>query len=158
MAQWWKPYEPLMERKPISSKEALMGLIADELCEICESFPPAPEQIDWQSDQFKKRFVDKLIGMPKIDFPMASALHEILSYELEFKPEATAALFRNQTHAKACPTESHREAIHFLWPILLETLYTRKEDCQGHLRRADLAPIATLFLEKYKQKQARILL
>ena len=157
MAQWWKPYEPLMEQKPISSKEALIGLVADELCEICESFPPAQEQIDWQSEQFQKRFADKLETMAKIDVPMATVLHEILTHELAFKPEATAALFRNQTHHGACPTERHKDAIQFLWPVLLETLYTRKEDCDGHLRRSDLTQIVDQFVTKYKKRQSRIL-
>lgn len=157
MAYWWKPYEPLMEQKTITSHEAILGLIADELCEICSTFPPPSENIEWLSPQFEKRFKHQLSEFPPVDTKMAQIVCEILLFELDFKPEATAALFRNQHHLEACPTHHHREALHMLWPIILEVLYARKDECAGLIKRRDLKTIVTRFFEKYQRQQNRFL-
>ena len=155
MAQWWKPYEPLLEQKTISSHEAILGLIADELCEICATFPPPSASIQWLSPQFEKRFSHQVADFPPVDTEMAKVLGDILLFELDFKPEATAALFRNQRHINACPTRLHQEALHMLWPIILEVLYARKDECSGLLKRNDLKTIVARFLEKYPRKRSR---
>lgn len=157
MPFWWKPYESLMEQKPIGSQEALMRLIADELCEICESFPPPLASMEWLSPQFEKRFASELESMPTIDQPMAGLLRDILIHELRFEAEATAALFRNQKHIAACPTPLHESAIHFLWPIMLEVLHIRKEECSARIGRKDLIGVVEIFFERFTRRSSRIL-
>jgi hypothetical protein len=47
-------------------------------------------------------------------------------------------MFRNDHHRDACPTHPHIEALMLLWPVVVEHLYSRKDECQGIVKRKHL--------------------
>lgn len=149
---WWKPYESILERKPVEAKEALLDLLAQELVEGLEAFPPADQDMAWSDPVLEHRFAGKMATLPKVDVPMVDILAQILTFELEHEPEKVDHLLRNDLHREAFPTAAHDGALQLLWRGTLEHLYVRKEDASGALKSKDLVTIVERMADRFRRK------
>lgn len=149
---WWKRYEPILEAKPKPGEEVVLDLMAQELCDICEAFPPKAADIAWEDPRRQKRFAPQLEQMPAIDLPFAKLLATLLRFDLGHEPEAIDHLFRNELHREACPTDLHQEAVFFLWPGLVEVLLAHKEELTGRLKTKDLLSVIDRFEAKFEKR------
>jgi hypothetical protein len=138
---WWKPWEALMERKPVTGDVAIVELLAKELVEFLEAFPPAEDGVDWTDPSFAARYRGRLETLPRLDSRFVGQLFEIIRLDLDHETERIDWLLRNDHHREACPTAAHVDALMLLWPVLVEHLYSRKEECQGILKRRHLHDI-----------------
>jgi hypothetical protein len=153
---WWKPYEPLLEAKSRPAGDVLLDYLARELTDVCEAFPPAPDEIEWQSSRAEARFASQLEHMPRVDANLAALLARIVIWDLQGEIEAIDHLFRNENHREACPTHLHEEALHFLWAFMMEHLLSRQEEAEGKLKRRDLVVVVERFAERFAQKYVRM--
>lgn len=149
---WWKPYESILERKPVEAKEALLDLLAQELVEGLEAFPPAEQDIAWSDPLLQKRFAGKMESLPNVDVAMVDVLAQVLIFELQHEPEKVDHLLRNDLHREAFPTAAHNDALHLLWRGTLEHLYVRKEDASGALKSKDLVTIVEKMADRFRRK------
>ncbi len=138
---WWKPYEALMEQKPKAGDAVIVELIAKELVEQLEAFPPPEDSVEWTDDVMKKKFEGRLHELPGLDARFVGQLLELVRLDLDHDTERIEWLLRNNHHREACPTHNHVDALHLLWPVVLEHLYSRKEECQGILKKKHLTEI-----------------
>jgi hypothetical protein len=154
---WWKPYEALMEQKPKSGDAAIAELLAKELVEFLEAFPPAEDTIDWADDAFAAKYRGRLHELPKVDVPFCATLFELVQLDLNHETERIDWIIRNDHHRASCPTQAHIDALMLLWPVLVEHLYTRKDECKGILKRAHLLEICADTERRFRAKQQRLL-
>jgi hypothetical protein len=154
---WWKRYEGLLERKPVPAKEALKDLLAKELVEICEAFPPAKADVAFEIEGQRLRFADKLEHMPKIDLGMAEMLAKIVTLELEREHDAVSHLFRNGGHKEACASPYAEDALFFLWPLVIDVLLQRKEEAQNAISRRDLVEVVERFLGAFRARRMMLM-
>lgn len=150
---WWKRYEALLESKPVPAKDALLDLLAAELVELCEGFPPREDEVSFEVEQQRARFADKLARMPKIDLAMAEALAHIVTLDLEREHDAVSAWFRNREFDSTCRHPYAEDALLFLWPFVVEHLHQRKDEAQHALTRRDLVEIVARFGAKYRKRR-----
>lgn len=150
---WWKRYEPLLEAKAVPAKEAVMDLMAKELCEICEAFPPRASDVGWEDPRKQARFAPILEDLPRVSLDQADLLGRIVALDLAHEIDAIDHLFRNRHHKEACPTKDHEEALHFLWPLMVEVLLARKEELQGLLKGKDLVEVAERFRRRFRERR-----
>ena len=153
---WWKRYEPLLEAKSVPVREALIDLIAKELCEMCESFPPEEASIEWQDEALRRRLQGRLRDLPRIDGAMADLVSRLLVLDLSHEVEAIDHLFRNEGYRDACPSDAHLDAVKLCWRAGLELLYQRKDEVSGHLKGTDLIDIAERFPRGYRRRLVRL--
>jgi hypothetical protein len=153
---WWKRYEPILEAKAKPGEEVVLDLMAQELCDICEAFPPRPSDIAWEDDRRRRRFAPQLGDMPAVDLPFAKLLAALLRFDLGHEPEAIDHLFRNELHRAACPTPLHEEAMFFLWPALVEVLLAHKEELTGRLRTKDLLSVIDRFEAGFEKRRMKV--
>jgi hypothetical protein len=137
---WGKRYEPILEARPVPAAEALKQLLAKELVQMWEAFPPAEADVDFLDPTLRAKLAGRLHELPALDVPMVSLLARILVLDLLHTTDAIDHLFRNHHHREAAPTERHVEALHLLWRAILEHLYARKEEA-GFLKTTDLVDI-----------------
>jgi hypothetical protein len=138
---WWKPWEALMERKPVSGEVALVELLAKEVVEVLEAFPPAEDTVEWTDPSFAARYRGRLASLPRLDSQFVGQLFELVRLDLDHDTERIEWLLRNNHHRSACPTAAHVDALMLLWPTVLEHLYARKDDARGILKRGHLLQI-----------------
>lgn len=141
MGFWWKRYEPLLETKAVSGTEALIDLIAKEIVELWEAFPPKENDVAWEDPKLQARLAGRLMDLPKLDGPFVDLVATLVSWDLQHDVDAIEHLLRNNHHRQAAPTSNHVEAMHLLWRAVLEHVYQRKDDAQGILKTADLVTI-----------------
>jgi hypothetical protein len=149
---WWKPYEALMETKPVAGDVAVVDLVAGELVELLQNFPPRESDVDWSDERWAARYRGRLETLPRLDVPFVETLLRIVCLDLAHEVEQIDWLLRNHHHKNACPTAAHEEALRLLWPVVVEHLYQRKDDCQGILNRAHLAEICDKTLERFRRR------
>lgn len=149
---WWKPYEALMETKPVSGDVAIVELLAKELVEFLEQFPPAEDAIDWTDPAFAARFRGRMESLPRLDSRFVGMLLEIVRLDLDHETERIDWLLRNRHHAVACPTFAHEEALKLLWPVVVEHLYSRKDECNGILKRRHLHDVCAQTEERFRRR------
>lgn len=138
MAFWWKRYEPLLEAKPVAGTTALVDLIAQELVELWEAFPPREQDVTWEDPRLEARLAGRLAELPRLDAAMVDLVAKLVTWDIEHALEAIDHLLRNGLHRDAAPTDAHVDAMHLVWRALLEHLYQRKEDARGALKGKDL--------------------
>jgi hypothetical protein len=153
MAFWWKRYEPILEQKPVSGPDAVVDLIARELVEVLEAFPPAEDAIEWEDQALAAKLKGNLHELPRLDGAFVDLLAKVITWDLEQEIEAIDHLMRNHLHRDAAPTERHVQALHLLWRALLEHLYQRKEEAGGILKRAHLVAIVEKARVRYRTRQ-----
>lgn len=153
---WWKRYEPLLDARPVPVREALIDLIAKELAEMCETFPPPEGIVEWQDEHLRRRLEGRLAELPKIDGAMADLVSKLIALDLAHEIEAIDHLFRNEGFRDACPSEAHLDAVKLCWRAGLEVLYQRKDELPDHLRRADLIEIAERFPLRYRRRLIQV--
>lgn len=153
---WWKRYEPILEAKAKPAVVVLIDMLAAELSEICEAFPPAEADIEWQDDTLERRFKGRLAELPKPDAAFVDLLGQLLAFDFAHEVEAVDHLFRNDRHREACPTQRHVDALHLLWRVLVDQLLSRKEECSSLLRRRDLVTVAERLPETFRRRQQRV--
>lgn len=141
MALWWKRYEPLLEAKTVSGASALTDLIAREVVELWEAFPPAEHEVAWEDPTLEARLAGRLGELPRLDPAFVDLVAQLVTWDLEHEMDAIDHLLRNDRHRAAAPTAAHVEAMHLLWRALVEHLYQRKDDADGILKRAHLVEI-----------------
>lgn len=149
---WWKPYEALLEAKAVPAKEVLLDLIADELVEICTTFPPRASDIIWFDGALRDTWAHRIDGLPPINASMASIMGQLLHWDLQHEIEAIDHFVRNRLWRNGCSSELEWGAVQICWRYGLELLYQRKEDCTGILKRADLTQIVHRFVERAPKK------
>jgi hypothetical protein len=149
---WWKPYEALMEQKPVAGDEAVVDAIARELVETLESFPPRESDVDWADERLAARFRGRLETLPRLDARFVGMLLRIVRLDVEHEAEQIDWLIRNDHHRDACPTPGHEDALRLLWPLVVEHLYQRKEECGGILRRRHLVQICDRTEERFRRR------
>ena len=149
---WWKRYEHILEKKPVSGAEAIKDLIAKELAELYAGFPPTEGEVAWSDPHLEERFAGRLSELPHVDAGMVRILTQVVVWDLAHETDAIDHFFRNQLHREVASTEVHVEALHLLWRNVVEHLYARKEECSDILKRADLVDIAehAAFLHRTK--------
>lgn len=139
---WWKRYEHILERKPVTTREALVDVLAKEQVELLESFPPDESEIEWTDDKLAAKLRGRIHELPRPDAAFVALLAEILRLDVEHETDKIDWLFRNDQHRAACPTQAHVDALHLLWRVCLELLYSRKDELAQHgLKRQDLVAI-----------------
>jgi hypothetical protein len=153
---WWKRYEPILEAKPKPGEEVVLDLMAQELCDICEAFPPKASDIHWEDSRRQQRFGPKLPDMPAIDLPLVRLIARLLRFDLGHEPEAIDHLFRNELHRAACPTPLHEEAVFFLWPGLVEVLLAHKEELSGRIKTKDLLSVIDRFEKRFEKRRVAV--
>lgn len=153
MAWWWKRYEPILEAKPRAGEDVIKDLIGKELVDLYESFPPAEHEVAWEDAALERRFRGRLAELPRLDSAMVDALSRVVTWDLDHENEAIEHFFRNELHREAAPTPAHVEALHFVWRTVVEHLYTRKEECQGALKRKDLVDIVERARQRYAARR-----
>ncbi|MCC7071094.1 MAG: hypothetical protein IT383_07220 [Deltaproteobacteria bacterium] len=141
MALWWKRYEPILEARPRAGEDVVKDLIAQEVVELYERFPPAEHEVLWEDPALERRFRGRLAELPHLDTAMIEALSRIVAWDLDHEAEAIDHYFRNERHRDAAPTPAHVDALHLLWRTVVELLYARKEECRDLLKRGDLVDI-----------------
>lgn len=146
---WWKPYEALLEAKPVPAEAVLLDLIAQELVEMCRHFPPRADEIIWFDATLEDKWAHRLEELPRVNAPMASLLGKLLRWDLRHEIDVIDHFVRNSAWRDACDTESHWGTIQICWRAGLELLYQRKEDCAGLLKRGDLERIVELFVARF---------
>lgn len=149
---WWKPYEALMEHKPVTGDVALVELLSKELVEFLEGFPPPADSVEWLDPAFTARYRDTLHELPRPDSRLVGQLLEIVRLDLEHEVERIDWILRNGHHRAACPTPAHEDVLKLLWPVIVEHLYSRKEECQGHLKRRHLTEVCTQAEERFRRR------
>ena len=152
---WWKPWEAMMERKPVSGDVAIVELLGKELVEFLEAFPPAEDTVDWSDSSFAARYRGRLESLPRLDSRFVGQLVEIIRLDLDHETERLDWLLRNDHHREACPTAGHRDALLLLWPVLIEHLYSRKEECQGILTRRHLHEVLQDAEQRFRTRALR---
>jgi hypothetical protein len=139
---WWKRYEHILERKPVTTREALVDVLAKEQVELLESFPPDEAQIEWTDERLAAKLRGRVHELPRPDADFVALLAEIVRLDLLHETDRIDWLFRNEQHRAACPTQAHVDALHLLWRVCLELLYARKEELAQHgLKTKDLLAI-----------------
>jgi hypothetical protein len=141
-----------MERKPVSGEVALVELLAKEVVEVLEAFPPAEDTVDWTDASFAARYRGRLASFPRLDSQFVGQLFELVRLDLEHDTDRIEWLLRNDHHRPACPTAAHVDALMLLWPTLLEHLYARKDDCQGILKRSHLVQICVEAEQRFRTR------
>ena len=152
---WWKPYEALMEHKAVTGDVALVELLSKELVEFLEGFPPGEDAVEWTNAGFADRFKGRLAELPTLDARFVGILLEIVRLDLDHETERIDWLLRNGHHRDACPTPLHEDALKLLWPVLVEHLYSRKEECQDILKRRHLLDICSQADERFRRRALR---
>lgn len=149
---WWKPYEALMETKPVAGDVAIVDLVARELVEVLEAFPPAETDVDWTDERLAARYRGRLHTLPRLDSSFVRLLCRVVRLDLEHETEQIDWLLRNDHHKGACLTTAHEQALQLLWPVVVEHLYQRKDDCRGILKRAHLLQIVDKVAERFGRR------
>lgn len=139
---WWKRYEPILEQRPVSGEEALRDLIAKELVELYENFPPPEESVAWEDPVLARKYAGRLAELPKLAPPLVDLLTRILVLDLAHDIDAIDHMLRNNHHRAVAQTQGELDALMLLWRVILEHLEVRKEETQGILKRKDLPDIA----------------
>jgi hypothetical protein len=140
---WWKRYEPLLEAKARPAKDVLIELLAKELVEMCQTFPPAENQIEWEDPALRRRLEGRVHELPKCDPALVDEVSRLIVWDLGHEPEAIDHYFRNDVYGDAAPTPAHVDAIHVLWRVGTDILLARKEEAQTLLKRKDLIEAAS---------------
>ncbi len=151
---WWKKYEPLLEQKPISGAEAVKDLVARELVEMLEAFPPDEADVAWEDPALEKRLRGRLAGLPRLDAPFVELLARIVTLDLQHEIEAIDHTMRNDLHREAAPTPAHVDALHMLWRAVVEQLYQRKDEARGVLKGKDLVDIVEKMRARFAARAA----
>ncbi len=154
---WWKRYEPILEQKPVSGDVAIAGLIAKELVEMLEAFPPGELDVEWTDDNFAKKYRGRLHELPKPDARFVAQLLEIVRLDLEHDTDRIDWILRNNHHREACPSDASVDALKLLWPVIVEHLYQRKDDCNGILKKQHLIDICEDAAARFRKNALRIM-
>lgn len=149
---WWKPYEPILEAKAVPAREVLLDLLADELAELCATFPPEETAVDWQDEGLRRRYAGRLGDLPRPDEGMVRELAKVVELDLGREFEALDHYFRNGGYGDRCPTPLHVDALQLLWRAATEHLLCRQEEVQGHIKRKELAEAARRLPARYRRK------
>lgn len=156
MPFWWKRYEPILEARPVPAKEALKDLIAKEMVELFERFPPPEHEVEIEDAHLRAKLSGRMHELPPLDIPMVSLVCRLLRMDLEHEIDAIDHLMRNDHHRDAATTPLHVEAMHLLWRGLLEHLYSRKDEAQGNLKTKDLVDIVERARDRFAQRRASL--
>jgi hypothetical protein len=154
MALWWKPYEPLLEAKAKPAIEVVKELLAKELVELFQSFPPAERDVQWEDASLERKFKGRLVEMPKLDIKMVDLICKVVEWDLSHENDAIDHFLRNDQHRDAAPTQDHVDAMHLLWRVVVEQLYARKDECQGLLKGKDLVDVVSEAAVRFRRAQA----
>jgi hypothetical protein len=154
---WWKRYEPLLEAKPVSGDAAVRELVAKELVELFEGFPPEESAIVWEDAALERKLKGRLHELPRLDPQFVDVLAQIVTWDLAHENDALDHFLRNDRHRAACPTQAHVDGLMFLWRTVIEHLEARKEEAQGILKRADLPKIVedarARFTRRFRERE-----
>lgn len=156
MAFWWKRYESILEARPVPAIEALKDLIAKELVEVFEQFPPPEHEVEFEDAKLRARLQGRMHELPKLDIAMVTLVCRLLRMDLEHDIDAIDHLIRNDHHREAATTIVHLDAMHLLWRGLLEHLYARKEDTHGALKTRDLVEIVEKARDRFAQRRSAL--
>lgn len=156
MAPWWKRYEPILEARPRAGEDVVKDLIAQEVAELYQRFPPGEHEVAWEDAALERRFRGRLAELPHLDGAMVDALSRVVTWDLDHETDAIDHYFRNERHRDAAPTPAHVDALHLLWRTVLEHLYARKDECQGALKRADLIDIVERARLRYRARRLAV--
>lgn len=154
---WWKRWEPILEQKPVPAEDVLLELLAKELCDLVESFPPAEADVEWQDDRTRARYAGRLAALPPPDLDTVDLLAKILVHDLRHEQDAIDFLFRNDHHRAACPTPEHVDALHLLWQVALDQLLYRQEQLRTPLPRRTLVRVVERFRERFRVRKQHLL-
>jgi hypothetical protein len=146
MPFWWKPYEKLLETKPVDGVEAVRDLIAKEIVEALQTFPPS--DIAFEDPALEKKFSGRVHELPRVSVELGALVLDLAALDIGHENERIDHMFRNETHRAAAPTDSHVEVLHLLWRGVVEHLYARKDEATGILKSKDLIWI----VERAKQR------
>ena len=146
MAVWWKRYEPILEAKPISGHDAVVDLMAKELVEMLEQFPPAEADVEWEDPALEKRLRGHLAELPKLDADLVDVIGRAVILDLEHIPEGVDSVLREAA------TRSHYQAAELVWRAILEHLYARKEEAP-FLKRKDLVAVVDKMRSRFRERR-----
>jgi hypothetical protein len=150
--RWWKPYEALLESKPVPGDEAVRDLIAKELVELYEAFPPPEDTVHWEDAALERKYKGKLAELPALDTALVDQLTKIVVLDLQHEIDQVDHIMRNNHHRAAAPTQKHVDALLLLWRVVLEHLEQRKDDAKGALKRGHLVEIAERAGQRFRAR------
>jgi hypothetical protein len=153
---WWKRYERILDQKPVTTREALIDLLAKEQCEMLEAFPPDESQIEWSDEKLAAKFRGRMHEMPAPDPAQVDLLCTVLAHDLQHETDRIDWIFRNDKHRDVCPTQDSVEVLHLLWRTCLEVLYTRKDELSAHLKTADLVRVVEKTAKLFRARRAAV--
>ncbi len=145
-----------METKPVSGSDAIVDLIASELVDVLEAFPPRESDVDWSDERRAARYRGRLAELPRPDVLFVEVLVRLVQLDLQHESEQIDWFMRNGHHKQACPSPAHDDALLLLWPVVVEHLYQRKEECGGILKRAHLLAICDKVVERFRRRAPQV--
>jgi hypothetical protein len=151
---WWKPYEELMERKPVEARVAIRDLLAKDLAETWAAFPPDESTIDWLDEHLARRLRGRVHELPRLSPDVADLVARLVTLDLTHEQAAIDHLFRNDHHRVVCPRVDDVDALHLLWRHTTDTLLQRREDCAA-ITRADLVTIVNDAAARFRRDHVR---
>ena len=151
---WWKPYEELMERKPVEARVAVRALLAKDLAETWAAFPPDESTIDWLDEHLARRLRGRVDVLPRVSPDVADLVARLVTLDLTHEQDAIDHLFRNDHHRVACATVDDVDALHLLWRSTTETLLQRREECPA-ITRGDLVTVVNEAAGRFRRDHAR---
>jgi hypothetical protein len=138
----WRPYERILDGKARPAVDVLKDLIARELLDALDQFPPPESDLEWEDAALEQRLRGRLHELPRVDDALADLVLELVALDVGHQLEQIDHMLRNQHHRERAPTQLHVDAMHLLWRGLVEHLYARKEDAGAILKGRDLVDIA----------------
>jgi hypothetical protein len=132
----------------------LCDLLAAELCDLCDAFPPAAADVEWHDERARARFEGRLGELPAVDVPMAELLGRLLALDLAHETQEIDHLLRNDRHRAACPSPGHVEALHLLWQVMFDQLLQRNEQLVRPFPRRKLIDVVDRFVVRFRARRA----
>lgn len=148
---WWKPYEALMERKAVPARSVLIDMLANEMVDMAQRFPPDEVQWDEAAPTFPAALRGKMHALLAPTHAQVQLALELCALDLSHEYEAiehalNGAVLREEIHTKL-----QREAVVLLWQCLVEMLLGWKEQSAGAIKRADLREAAARAIERHRK-------
>ncbi len=128
----------LYETRPVATLEVYLQLVGGELFELCQRFPPAPEQIQFDSPRMRDRFTPLLDRMSAPSAELMLVLTELLDWEIDHEIERVDQFMRSESYSAVVHSDLELESMHLLRHLLLETLLGRKESSSHKIKRQEL--------------------
>jgi hypothetical protein len=132
-------WDQFADQKPVSVRDKVMDLVADELTRELRQWPPPA--MEWLDEALHARFEPVLArdGRPELDTLRVGC--ELARLELLREFERVDQFWRSPQKSELLVTALEEETAQFLVRYLVESALELQEAAQHRFRRAELAPL-----------------